>query len=963
MGVLEVLLQSSSSVSLLGALVVLLLICLVSTFIFSSQEKGKDPPGPRPLPLLGNLLQLDLKRPYNTLLEFSKTYGSVFTIYMGLKKVVVLAGYRTVKEALVNYAEERFALTNLRDFGMGKKACEDKIIEECDYLIKVFKKSKGEAIDTTQPVNYAVSNIICSIVYGSRFEYNNSEFTSLVDRTNTNIQLGGSPSILESGITNSHFKNENLMATVLNLFTAGTDTTATTLRWALLLMAKYPRIQDQVQQEISSVIGSRQVQVQDRKNLPFTDAVIHETQRVANIVPMALPHKTSQDVTFQGYFIKKGTTVYPLLTSVLYDENEWERPHSFHPAHFLDKDGKFMKREAFMPFSAGRRLQAPDLSFSLVTCCRKEAPGPDLSFSLVTCCRKEAPGPDLSFSLVTCCRKEAPGPRPLLQPGNLLQEGGSRPRPLLQPGNLLQEGGSRPQTSPSAWKEAPGPDLSFSLVTCCRKEAPGPRPLLQPGNLLQEGGSRPQTSPSACFSSQDDRKEPPGPRPLPLLGNLLQLDHKTPYKTLLKFAKKYGSVFTIYMGLKKVVVLAGYRTVKEALVNYAEEFGDRDETRIMHESNQGHGVIWSNGDSWREMRRFALTNLKDFGMGKKACEDKIIEECKYLTEVFRKSKGKTVETAQPINCAVSNIICSIIYGSRYEYDDPEFTALVKRVSRHLELVFSPSMQMYNLFPRVFRWIADRKEFHNIDSLIKKHNLELFRRLDETLNPQMCRGFVDAFLVQKKKLEESGVANSHFHNENLLKSVTNLFSAGTETTATTLKMGLLLMAKNPNIQAQVQEELSSVVGSRQVQVEDRKNLPFTNAVIHETQRVTKIAPQGIPHRTSKDVTFQGHFIRKGTTVYPLISSVLLDETEWERPHSFHPAHFLDKDGKFVKRDAFIPFSAGRRLCPGESLARMELFIFFTTLLQHFHVSLPPGISVDELDQANLCLILDPLPQKL
>ncbi|KAG7232710.1 hypothetical protein INR49_008197 [Caranx melampygus] len=1009
MGVLEVLLQSSSSVSLLGALVVLLLICLVSTFIFSSQEKGKDPPGPRPLPLLGNLLQLDLKRPYNTLLEFSKTYGSVFTIYMGLKKVVVLAGYRTVKEALVNYAEERFALTNLRDFGMGKKACEDKIIEECDYLIKVFKKSKGEAIDTTQPVNYAVSNIICSIVYGSRFEYNDSEFTSLVDRTNTNIQLGGSPSILESGITNSHFKNENLMATVLNLFTAGTDTTATTLRWALLLMAKYPRIQDQVQQEISSVIGSRQVQVQDRKNLPFTDAVIHETQRVANIVPMALPHKTSQDVTFQGYFIKKGTTVYPLLTSVLYDENEWERPYSFHPAHFLDKDGKFMKREAFMPFSAG-----PSLLILLLLCF-----GSSFCF---TCQddRKEAPGPDLSFSLVTCCRKEAPGPRP-----------------LLQPGNLLQEGGSRPQTSPSACSV-------FLLGTLLRKDPPGPRPLPLLGNLLQmdmrtpyksfmkvstssfrltfsktygsvftiymgpkkvvvlagyrtvkgahvnhaeEFGERDAmlimqetSSPVSLlgtllillllyfvwtfsFSSQDDRKEPPGPRPLPLLGNLLQLDHKTPYKTLLKFAKKYGSVFTIYMGLKKVVVLAGYRTVKEALVNYAEEFGDRDETRIMHESNQGHGVIWSNGDSWREMKRFALTNLKDFGMGKKACEDKIIEECKYLTEVFRKSKGKTVETAQPINCAVSNIICSIIYGSRYEYDDPEFTALVKRVSRHLELVFSPSMQMYNLFPRVFRWIADRKEFHNIDSLIKKHNLELFRRLDETLNPQMCRGFVDAFLVQKKKLEESGVANSHFHNENLLKSVTNLFSAGTETTATTLKMGLLLMAKNPNIQAQVQEELSSVVGSRQVQVEDRKNLPFTNAVIHETQRVTKIAPQGIPHRTSKDVTFQGHFIRKGTTVYPLISSVLLDETEWERPHSFHPAHFLDKDGKFVKRDAFIPFSAGRRLCPGESLARMELFIFFTTLLQHFHVSLPPGISVDELDQANLCLILDPLPQKL
>lgn len=70
-------------------------------------------------------------------------------------------------------------------------------------------------------------------------------------------------------------------------------------------MAKYPYIQDQVQEELTRVVGSRQVQVEDRKNLPYTDAVIHESQRLANIVPMAIPHKISRDVTFQGYFIKE----------------------------------------------------------------------------------------------------------------------------------------------------------------------------------------------------------------------------------------------------------------------------------------------------------------------------------------------------------------------------------------------------------------------------------------------------------------------------------------------------------------------------------------------------------------------------------------------------------------------------------------------------------------------------------
>ncbi|KAI4794511.1 hypothetical protein KUCAC02_032022 [Chaenocephalus aceratus] len=116
--------------------------------------------------------------------------------------------------------------------------------------------------------------------------------------------------------------------------------------------------------------------------------------------------------------------------------------------------------------------------------------------------------------------------------------------------------------------------------------------------------------------------------------------------------------------------------------------------------------------------------------------------------------------------------------------------------------------------------------------------------------------------------------------------------------------------------------------------------------------------------SQDITFQGHFIKKGTTVYPLLTSVLCDETEWEHPSSFYPAHFLDKDGKFVKRDAFLPFSAGRRQCPGESLARMELFLFFTCLLQHFRFTPPPGVSEDELDLTPIVsFAVSPSPHKL
>ncbi|XP_030576816.1 cytochrome P450 2K1-like [Archocentrus centrarchus] len=469
---------------------------------------------------------------------------------------------------------------------------------------------------------------------------------------------------------------------------------------------------------------------------------------------------------------------------------------------------------------------------------------------------------------------------------------------------------------------------------------------------------------SSSFSTLKYGKEPPGPRPFPLLGNLLQLDLKRPYKTLLELSKKYGSVFTIYLGTKKVVILAGYKTVKEALVDHDEVFGERDPMQIMRELTQGHGLAWSNGDSWREMRRFTLTNLRDFGMGKRVCEDKIIEECQHLIEVFKKLKGEAFDTTQPINCAVSNIICSIVYGSRFEYDDSEFTSLVDRTSRIIKLLGSPSIQIFEMFPSLFKWVAERSKMHKIYAANKKQNQVIFSHLKETLNPQMCRSFVDAFLVRKQSLKESGITNSHFHDDNLMITVLNLFAAGTETTSTTLRWGLLFMAKYPKIQDEVQEELRRVIGDRQVQVADRKNLPFTDAVIHETQRLSSITPTSLPHKTTQDITFHGHFIKKGTTVFPLLTSVLHDPSEWERPHSFYPAHFLDKEKKFVKRNAFIPFSAGRRICLGESLARMELFLFFTTLLQHFRFTPAPGVSEDELDLTpSVGLTLSPSPHKL
>ncbi|KAM6084791.1 cytochrome P450 2K4-like [Theristicus caerulescens] len=439
---------------------------------------------------------------------------------------------------------------------------------------------------------------------------------------------------------------------------------------------------------------------------------------------------------------------------------------------------------------------------------------------------------------------------------------------------------------------------------------------------------------------------PPGPRPLPIIGNLHIIDVKRPYRTMLELSKKYGPVFSIQMGLRKIVVLSGYDTVKEALVNQADAFAGRPKIPLVEDTGKGKGVIFSDGENWKVMRRFTLTTLRDFGMGKKAIEDRVVEEYGCLADIIEAQKGKPLEMTLMMNAAIANVIVSILLGKRYDYEDPTFKRLLSLVNENIRIFGTPSVSMYNIFPLLGFLLKDHKIFiqnvKEINAFIKVTFIEHLKALDR--NDQ--RSFIDTFLVRQQ--EENGKANGYFHNENLTEVVRNLFIAGMETTSTTLRWGLLLMMKYPEIQKKVQEEIEQVIGSNPPRIEHRTQMPYTDAVVHEIQRFANILPLNLPHETTADVTLKGYFIPKGTYIVPLLASVLRDKSQWEKPDVFYPEHFLDSEGKFVKKDAFMPFSAGRRTCAGETLAKMELFLFFTSLLQRFTFHPPPGVSISDLD---------------
>ncbi|XP_061086515.1 cytochrome P450 2K3-like [Conger conger] len=158
-------------------------------------------------------------------------------------------------------------------------------------------------------------------------------------------------------------------------------------------------------------------------------------------------------------------------------------------------------------------------------------------------------------------------------------------------------------------------------------------------------------------------------------------------------------------------------------------------------------------DSWKEMRRFSLSTLQDFGMGKRGSEEKIIEESWHLIEVFANFKGEPFDTTKPLN--YSNIICSIVYGSRFDYSDPAFQKMVDRNNTFIHLCGSAEILVYNMFPWLrwccSRWLVNRAQiFKDNDDNIDEIK-GLVQGLKDTLNPQDLRGFVDSFLVQQQEV--------------------------------------------------------------------------------------------------------------------------------------------------------------------------------------------------------------------
>ncbi|KAM9197401.1 LOW QUALITY PROTEIN: cytochrome P450 2E1-like [Dugong dugon] len=422
----------------------------------------------------------------------------------------------------------------------------------------------------------------------------------------------------------------------------------------------------------------------------------------------------------------------------------------------------------------------------------------------------------------------------------------------------------------------------------------------------------------------------PRPFPLPIIGDILQLDLNNILKSFTKLAQRYGPVFSLYLGGRRFVIVHGYKAVREVLLQHKNEFSGRGRNPSF-DAHKNHGIIFNNGPTWKDTQRFSLTILRNYGMGKEGNEQWIQREAHFLLEELRKTQGQPFDPTFLISAANCNVISDIIFRKHFDYSEKRFLSLLNMFNENFYLLSSPWLQLYNYFASYLCYMPGslRRVLKNV-SEIKQYLSEQVMEHYTSLDPNCPRDFIDCLLIEMENEYQS--TEPGYMLDNIAMTMADLLFTGTETTSTTMRYGLLILTKYPEIQKKLHEEIDRVIGpSRMPAMKDRLEMPYVDPMVF-----SDLVPSNLPHEATRDTMFRGYAIPKGTVVIPTLDYLLYDDQEFLDPEKFKPEHFLNENGKFKYSDYFKAFSAGKRVCVGEGLARMELFLFLSAILQHFNL---------------------------
>uniref|UniRef100_A0A336MQD5 CSON015291 protein n=1 Tax=Culicoides sonorensis TaxID=179676 RepID=A0A336MQD5_CULSO len=457
---------------------------------------------------------------------------------------------------------------------------------------------------------------------------------------------------------------------------------------------------------------------------------------------------------------------------------------------------------------------------------------------------------------------------------------------------------------------------------------------------------------TTCILTLKRRKYPPGPMGIPLLGYLPFLDPAEPYITLTKLSQKYGSIYGVQLGKIFTVVLSDVGLIRDTLKR--DEFTGRAPLYITHGIMGGYGIICAEGAQWSDQRKLSIDWLRKLGMvkfgsGRDSMEQRIMIGIREYTKDFKSEIEKrfSINPFHILHNALGNVMNDFVFGQTYEKDDETWKYLqhlqeegVKHIGVSGVVNFLPFLRFLPSNSKTIKFLLEGKlKTHKIyDGII-----EMCRNNFDHYNDCVLKYFLNE-RTEREKTNNNDL-RKYCSDEQLRHLLADIFGAGVDTTFTTIRWFILFTALHQDIQDKLRAELKSVLCEEVVALSDMEKLPLIRATIAETQRIRSVVPLGIPHGTTKNTKIMDYEIPKGTMVIPLLWAIHMDDKNWKDPEKFDPTRFLSEDGQFVMSSNLIPFQTGKRMCLGEEMAKMLLFLFCANFINNFKYEMENPSSID------------------
>jgi cytochrome P450 len=394
---------------------------------------------------------------------------------------------------------------------------------------------------------------------------------------------------------------------------------------------------------------------------------------------------------------------------------------------------------------------------------------------------------------------------------------------------------------------------------------------------------------------------------------------RDPLGMLERVSREHGDVARIRFGLNSVVILNHPALIEEVLVTQNQAFRKNPATRRLG-SLIGHGLLSSDGEAWKRQRR--LTQPAFHRAQVQAAGETMVHYARQHVAGWR--DGETRDVHQEMMELTLQIACKTLFGAEVSSDLQVVRGATAVIGAHF---LSRLTSLLFLLPD---WLPTPEN---------RRYMRAVGQLEELVYRMMREGPAHRASLLGMLL------SSEMSEVEIRDEVMTFFMAGHETTALALTWGLYLLASHPAARARLFDEIDAVLGGRRPTVEDVARLTYTRAVVDETLRM--YPPAYLQGRQSlRDVSLEGHTIKKGTTV--LMSQWLMhhDARFFDDPYAFKPERW--DDGKLaarLPRFAYFPFGGGQRQCIGYAFAQLEAVLLLATLAQRLQFDLVPSHPVE------------------